>query len=95
LTDEPFVKKDDVIILQDPSNPSLRDINRFHYIMHREARLDKAAMPSTVLTDSSRKILESVRGAGLRPPLPNTFLTRITLPFLLCTELRVSPSWHQ
>ena len=43
LTDEPFVKKDDVVVLQDPGNPSLRDVNRFYYIVHREARLDVRA----------------------------------------------------
>jgi hypothetical protein len=47
LTDEPFVKKDDVIVLQDPANPALRDINRFHYIVNREAKLEVQFLPLT------------------------------------------------
>ncbi len=36
LTDEPFSKKDDVIIIQDPANPALRDVNQFHFVKNNE-----------------------------------------------------------
>jgi hypothetical protein len=36
LTDEPFVKKDDVIIIQDPAQPNLRDVNQFHFVKNNE-----------------------------------------------------------
>jgi hypothetical protein len=36
LTEEAFSKKTDLLTIQDPSNPALRDVNQFHFIKTNE-----------------------------------------------------------
>jgi hypothetical protein len=62
LTDEAFNKKTDLLTIQDPSNPALRDVNQFHYIKTNER------LPVSVILFCVRRctlLLRVICGYGL------------------------------